>query len=330
MNVLVTGGAGYIGAHCCKELHRRGYNPIVIDNLVYGHRENVKWGDFYEADIADQNQLELCFKKYEIDAVMHFAGYAYVGESVADPMKYYENNVKKTIVFLNFLLAKKVKILIFSSSCAVYGNPNSIPIDEEHSKNPINPYGKTKFIVEKLLEDYYNAYGINFMSLRYFNAAGADPGCEIGEKHNPETHLIPLVLEAASGKLKSIAIFGTDYPTKDGTCIRDYIHVSDLAEAHVLSLEKLLNGGKSDFINLGTGRGYSVLEIIEKASEITERNIPTIRAPRRSGDPPVLVADNNKALHELGWQARLTGIEGIIETAWNWHKKQLNDEPLAT
>jgi len=328
VNVLVTGGAGYIGSHCCKELHKRGYNPIVIDNLVYGHRENVKWGDFYEADIADENQLELCFKKYQIDAVMHFAGYAYVGESVANPMKYYENNVKKTIDFLNFLLRKKVKIFIFSSSCAVYGNPNSIPIGEEHSKDPINPYGKGKLMVENILQDYDIAYGINFMSLRYFNAAGADPDCEIGEKHNPETHLIPLVLEAASGKLKSIDIFGTDYPTEDGTCIRDYIHVSDLAEAHVLSLEKVLNGEKSDFINLGTGRGYSVLEIIEKASEITGRNIPTIRAPRRSGDPPILVADNHRALDELGWHARFAGIEGIIETAWNWHKKQLNDFDL--
>ncbi len=328
MNVLVTGGAGYIGSHCCKELHKRGYNPIVIDNLAYGHRENVKWGDFHEADIADHNQLERCFEERKIDAVMHFAAFAYVGESVTHPMKYYENNVKKTIELLSVLLKKNVKNFVFSSSCAVYGYPNSIPIDEKHSKNPINPYGRTKLIVEKILEDYYNAYGLHFISLRYFNAAGADPDCEIGEKHNPETHLIPLVLEAASGKLKSVDIFGTDYPTKDGTCIRDYIHVMDLAEAHVLSLEKLLNGGKSDFINLGIGKGYSVLEIIEKASEITGRNIPTVRASRRSGDPPVLVADNNKAIHELGWHARFTGIEEMIETAWTWHKKQLKEKPL--
>ena len=269
INVLVTGGAGYIGSHCCKELHNNGHNPIAFDNLVYGHRENVKWGDFYKGDIGNTKDLETFFKKYKIDAVIHFAAYAYVGESITDPQKYYLNNLHNTITLLYFILKKGIKYFIFSSTCATYGNPNKIPIDEDHPAVPINPYGRSKKMIEEILEDYNCAYGLQFIGLRYFNAAGADPEGELGEKHNPETHLIPLVLDVAAGKSKAIKVFGTDYDTKDGSCVRDYIHVTDLAKAHVLALERLLNEGSSSYFNLGTGRGHSVLEIIESASNIT-------------------------------------------------------------
>ena len=244
MDILVTGGAGYIGSHCCKELHRRGYTPITLDNLVYGHRENVKWGPFYEGSIGDRQVLEEILKHHRVEAVMHFAAFAYVGESVTDPKKYYENNLKGTISLLDALLTNGVKYFIFSSSCATYGIPTRIPIDEKHPQQPISPYGKSKFMVEEILKDYSAAYPFDFMSLRYFNAAGADPEGETGENHDPETHLIPLVLDVAKGRSKSIRVFGTDYDTEDGSCIRDYIHVTDLADAHVLALEKLLAGHK--------------------------------------------------------------------------------------
>ena len=320
-NFLVTGGAGYIGSHCCKELFNKGYNPITFDNLVYGHRENVKWGDFYKGDIGNVKDLEAFFNKYKIDAVIHFAAYAYVGESIADPQKYYTNNLKNTINLLHHILKNNIKYFIFSSTCATYGNPNRIPIDEDHPRSPINPYGRSKKMIEDILEDYNRAYGLKFVSLRYFNAAGADPDGETGENHDPETHLIPLVLDVAAGKSEAIQVFGTDYDTKDGSCIRDYIHVSDLASAHVLALERLMNESSSSFFNLGTGLGHSVLEVIEKSLKITGKEIPFIVTNRRPGDPSVLVSSNEKAVNELAWKPKYTNIEDIIQTAWNWHKK---------
>jgi UDP-glucose 4-epimerase len=320
INVMVTGGAGYIGSHCCKTLHLQGYHPITFDNLAYGHLQHVKWGEFFEGDLGSRQHLAGFFRRYRIEAVMHFAAYAYVGESVSDPVKYYENNVRNTIHLLRSMLDHQIKYLVFSSSCATYGNPESIPIEESHPRNPINPYGKTKRMIEEMLADFDTAYGLKSISLRYFNAAGADPETEIGEKHDPETHLIPLVLDAAAGKSRNVKVFGTDYPTPDGTCIRDYIHVTDLARAHVLSLEKLLDGGQSDVFNLGTGRGYSVMEVIEKASRIAGKNIPYAQAIRRPGDPPVLVASNKKAVKQLGWKAQYSSLDDIISTAWNWHR----------
>ncbi len=320
-NILVTGGAGYIGSHCCKELHNKGYNPITFDNLVYGHQENVKWGDFYKGDIGNVKDLETFFKKYEINAVIHFAAYAYVGESITDPQKYYLNNLQNTINLLHFILKKNIKYFIFSSTCATYGNPNKIPIDEIHPRSPINPYGRSKKMIEEILEDYNNAYGLKFVSLRYFNAAGADPDGETGENHDPETHLIPLVLDVAAGKSEAIKVFGTDYETKDGSCIRDFIHVSDLASAHVLALEMMLDGNSGGFFNLGTGHGHSVLEVIENVSKITGINIPFISVDRRAGDPPVLVASNKKAVNEIDWKPKYIHLDDIIQTAWNWHKR---------
>ena len=320
-NVLVTGGAGYIGSHCCKKLHGRGFNPITFDNLVHGYENFVRWGDFYRADLANPQDLTNCFKTNPIEAVIHFAAYAYVEESVTDPMKYYENNVRNTIHLLQAALAHDVRYFIFSSSCAAYGIPDSIPVDETHPLNPITPYGRTKQTVEEILKDCDAAYGLRYNSLRYFNAAGADPAGEVGEKHNPETHLIPLVLDVAAGKRKDIKIFGNDYPTADGTCIRDYIHVTDLAMAHVLALERLLDGAASDIYNLGQGQGFSVKEVVEQVSKVTGQNIPSIYEDRRPGDPPVLVASNTKAIECLNWQPEYTDIGDIIRTAWNWHRK---------
>lgn len=321
MNILVTGGAGYIGSHCCKELHRRGYTPITLDNLVYGHRQSVRWGNFFQGDIRDGRVLKDIFQRHRIEAVMHFAAYAYVGESVIDPRKYYENNVLGTLTLLGHLLVNKVRYFIFSSTCATYGLPQKLPLDENHPRRPINPYGKTKYMIEEILSDYSGAYDLTFMSLRYFNAAGADPDGEIGEEHDPETHLIPLILNAAGDPSDPIKVFGSDYDTADGTCVRDYIHVSDLADAHVLALERLMNGHGSDFINLGTGSGFSVLQTIEKASQVTGKKIPYTFAERRPGDPAVLVASNQKARKVLGWHPKVTDLEDIIRTAWHWHRK---------
>jgi len=321
MNILVTGGAGYIGSHCCKELHRRGYTPVTVDNLVYGHRENVRWGPFAEGDIGDRNFLDRVFAKHHIDAVMHFAAFAYVGESVADPRKYYRNNVQSTITLLDAVCEHEVAVTIFSSSCATYGLPRQVPIDEAHRRAPISPYGKSKYMVEEILSDYAAAYPLRFMSLRYFNAAGADPEGEIGEKHDPETHLIPLVLDVAKGKSPQVLVFGSDYDTPDGSCIRDYIHVSDLARAHVLALEHLLDGGESDFVNLGIGRGYSVFEVVETAARITGRSLTHRVVDRRPGDPATLVASNAKAAELLSWEPEYVDLGAIVRTAWNWHKK---------
>jgi UDP-glucose 4-epimerase len=275
-NILVVGGAGYIGSHVAKSLFKIGYNPIVFDNLVYGHKDLIKWGDFIEADLSDTQSITKVFNHYQIKAVMHFSAYTNVGESVGNPSKYYFNNVVNTLGLLERMLTNQVKYFIFSSSAAVYGNPVGVPISEDHPKDPINPYGWTKLIVEQILSDFSYAYGLKYVSLRYFNAAGADPEGETGEDHNPETHLIPIILDVALGKREYVEIFGTDYETPDGTCIRDYIHVMDLADAHILALENLLNVGKGSILNLGNGKGFSVKEVIQVASKITGKKIKVI------------------------------------------------------
>ncbi len=319
--ILITGGAGYIGSHVNKLLQRNGYETVVFDNLSRGHKRLAKWGDFVLGDLADTDTLRLLFKKYEIQAVIHFAAYAYVGESVSEPEKYYFNNLYNTLNLLKVMRENNCRNIIFSSTCSTYGNPLYTPIDEKHVQNPINPYGKSKLAIEKILEDYDSAYNIKYISLRYFNAAGADPEQEIGEIHNPEPHLIPRILDAAINRDNAIYVFGTDYDTKDGSCIRDYIHVSDLAEAHYLSLKYLLYGGSSNVFNLGNEQGFSVLEIIEYAKKITGKNIKTVITDRRQGDPPELVADSKKIQTELGWKSQFKDIEFIIETAWKWHLK---------
>lgn len=319
--VLVTGGAGYIGAHACKALSRAGYTPIAYDNLVYGHRSAVKWGPLEEGDISDRRRLETVMREYKPGAIMHFAAYAYVGESVEKPSKYYCNNVAGTLMLLETMRSCGIDKMIFSSTCATYGMPEQIPIPEDHPQNPINPYGRSKLMVEWMLKDFAAAYNIKYVSLRYFNAAGADPGAEIGEDHDPETHLIPLVLDAASGKRAQIEIFGTDYETPDGTCIRDYIHVTDLADAHLLALEYLISGGNSDVLNLGNGNGFSVREVIAAALKITGCDIPYLESDRRPGDPPVLIGSSNRIKKKLGWRPLYDSLGAIIETAWRWHQK---------
>jgi UDP-glucose 4-epimerase len=319
--ILLTGGAGYIGSQTNKALYEKGFETLVLDNLINGHRAFVKWGKFEQGDLNNTDQIRLIFKKYTIEAVIHFAAYAYVGESVENPQKYYENNLRNTLNLLQVMLESDTPCLVFSSSCAVYGNPLSIPITENHPQNPINPYGKSKMMVEMILDDYCRTYRLNYVSLRYFNAAGADPDCGIGEWHEPETHLIPLVLDVASGRKDNIKIFGTDYDTPDGTCIRDYVHTIDLADAHVLALNHLLENGKSDTFNLGIGKGFSVREVIEKSREITGKNIKLIEDQRRPGDPPILIAGSEKAKTLLGWQPRYNDISEIIETSWSWHSE---------
>ena len=320
-NILIVGGAGYIGSHANKALSKKGYKTVVFDNLSRGHKEFVKWGKFFKGDLADKKQLEACFKKYPIKAVMHFSAFAYVGESVEEPAKYYINNVANTLNLLEVMRAHNVKHFIFSSTAATFGEPIKIPINEKHPQMPINPYGRTKKIIEDILKDYSAAYGLKYIALRYFNAAGCDPDGEIGEKHNPETHLIPLILDAAIGKRKNIKIFGTDYKTPDGSCVRDYIHVADLADAHIKALEYLFKGGKSDCFNLGNGKGFSVKEVIEAAREITGKKIRIIETQRRAGDPAVLIASSAKAKKALGWKPQFNRLSSILETAWNWHIK---------
>ncbi len=319
--ILITGGAGYIGSHVNKELNKRGYDTVILDNLIYGHKVLVKWGEFVLGDLKNIDQIRLIFEKYNIKAVMHFAAFAYVGESVENPQKYYLNNVKNTLNLLQVMLEYDVEYFIFSSTCATYGIPQEIPIPEHHPQNPINPYGKSKLMIEKVLEDYSKAYGLKYVSLRYFNAAGADPDCEIGEWHEPETHLIPIVLDVAIGKNEAVKIFGTDYPTPDGTCIRDFIHVTDLADAHILAREYLFKGGKSQVFNLGNGNGFSVKEVIQTAKEVTKRKIKFVNWERRPGDPPVLVGSSEKAKAILGWKPKYWELSIIIETAWEWHKR---------
>lgn len=319
--ILIAGGAGYIGSHCTLEFQRAGYNCVIVDNLSEGHREAVKDCAFYQTNLSDQNELQKIFKNHKIDAVVHFAASTYVGVSVTNPQEYYHNNVVNTLNLLKVMLKNDVKKIVFSSTCATYGNPVYTPIDEKHPQNPINPYGKTKLMIEQILDDYDHAYGLKYMALRYFNAAGADNEAGIGESHNPETHLIPLVLEAASGKRDSIKIFGTDYDTPDGTCIRDYIHVNDLAKAHRLALEELFNKNTSNFYNLGIGKGYSVKEIIDLCRKITDKDIKSDIAPKREGDPPILVASNDKALSGLNFKPEIP-IEEIIKTAWVWEQNR--------
>ncbi len=319
--ILIVGGAGYIGSHINKFLHSQGKKTLVLDNLSYGHSEFVKWGEFIEGDLSDEKLLSQIFEKYPIDAVMHFAAFTYVGESVENPQKYYKNNLENTLNLLNVMKDYHVNKFIFSSTCAVYGEPEKLPLSEDHPLNPVNPYGNTKLMVEKILEDYSQAYNFNYVSLRYFNAAGADPDMEIGEWHNPETHLIPLVLDAASGRRESVSIYGTDYPTPDGTCIRDYIHVLDLAQAHYKALEYLNENNNSQVFNLGNGNGFSVKEIIETCQEVTGRKIKVIEDAPRPGDPPILVGSSQKARKMLGWNPKWTNIKDIISTAWNWQKK---------
>jgi UDP-glucose 4-epimerase len=318
--VLVTGGAGYIGSHVNKKLHRRGWNTIVYDNLSLGNRSAVRWGDFVLGDLADKEQLRLVFRRFPIDAVMHFAASAYVGESVLDPGKYCTNNVANTVNLLETMREFSCRPLVFSSTCSIYGTPSRVPITEDLPQNPINPYGRSKLMIEWMLADYSQAYGMTYAALRYFNAAGADPEGEIGETHHPETHLIPLVLTAASTG-QAARVFGDDYPTPDGTCVRDYIHVTDLADAHISALDHLLAGNAGDVFNLGTGRGYSVKEVIDCAARVTGKNIPAVISGRRAGDPAELVADFARASAVLGFTAKLSRLETIIETAWKWHSR---------
>jgi UDP-glucose 4-epimerase len=323
MAVLVTGGAGYIGSATVEDLHKKGEKVVVLDNLVYGHRQSVAEGiPFYEGEIGDRDLIEKIIREHEIDACIHFSAFAYVGESVEQPQKYYENNFVQTLHLLEALIKNNAKKFIFSSTCATYGEPQYVPIDENHPQNPVNPYGWSKFMVERALADYDKAYDLRFVALRYFNACGASEKC--GEHHDPETHLIPLILFAAQGKRDSISIFGDDYPTPDGTAVRDYIHIADLSQAHLLALDYLRGGGKSEFINLGNGTGFSVKEVVEAARKVTGKPIEAAIVPRRAGDPSRLVANAAKAREVLGWKPEFPEIEKIIESAWAWHEANPN------
>jgi UDP-glucose 4-epimerase len=319
----VTGGAGYIGSHTVLALKQAGYEVVILDNLVYGHRdlvEQVLQVELIEGDTSDRTLLDNLFQTRNFAAVMHFSAYAYVGESVTDPAKYYRNNVLGTLTLLESMLAASIKNFVFSSTCATYGVPNFIPLTEDHPQNPINPYGATKLMVERILTDFDVAYNFKSVRFRYFNAAGANPEGLLGEDHHPETHLIPLVLQTALGKRKSISIFGTDYPTPDGTCIRDYIHVNDLADAHILGLEYLLNGGNSEVFNLGNGNGFSVREVIAAAEDVTGMVISVQECDRRPGDPPALIGTSEKARKILNWQPQYPDIKDIVSHAWQWHQ----------
>lgn len=318
--ILVIGGAGYIGAHMVRCLKQAGLQPVVLDSLICGHRAAVGNAELIVGDIGDATLLDSLFSRRRFAGVMHFASFIQVGESVTQPGKYYDNNLARTITLLNAMAKHKVGPFIFSSTAAIFGNPKYTPIDEAHPAQPINPYGRSKWMVEQLLADYASAYGLRYACLRYFNAAGADPDCLIGECHEPETHLIPLVLQAASGRMAHIRMFGRDYDTPDGTCIRDYIHVCDLADAHLLALEALTQSReKTLHLNLGTGRGYSVAEVIETAKFVTGRHIPVMEEARRDGDPAILIADGSAA-RAMGWNPALSDLETIIAHAWAWEQ----------
>ena len=321
MSILIVGEAGYIGSHTAKRLAQAGLEPVVFDNLVYGHKWAVKWGPLIEGDLADRAHIRRVLDEHRVTAVVHFAAYAYVGESVTDPRKYYGNNVAGTLNLLDAMVDAKVRDIVFSSTCATYGDPVRVPIDEKHPQSPVNPYGETKLAIERALHWYQGAYPLRFAALRYFNAAGADPDGEVGEDHDPETHLIPLALEAALGG-KALQIFGTDYPTPDGTAVRDYIHVQDLADAHVAALAKLRAGASKLFVNLGTGRGHSVREVIAAVEKVSGRKVPARETDRRAGDPPALVADPQLAAAVLDWKARIPDIETIVDHAWRWRLKR--------
>jgi UDP-arabinose 4-epimerase len=322
MRILVVGGAGYIGSHTALALADAGHEPVVFDNMEMGHEWAVQWGPLVRGDLHDGDLLCRTLEEHRIDAVIHFAAYAYVGESVQNPRKYFDNNVGGTLSLLNAMLDVGVRDIIFSSTCATYGVPERVPIDEMHPQAPINPYGETKLIIERALKWYGEAYDLNWVALRYFNAAGADPDGRIGESHDPETHLIPLVIDAALGKRGPVQIFGTDYPTPDGTAVRDYIHVLDLADAHIRALDYLREGGASRAFNLGNGKGYSVREVVESVQRVSGVTVPFEEGPRRPGDPPELVGDATLATQTLGWNPQFTELDSIVATAWRWHKQQ--------
>jgi UDP-arabinose 4-epimerase len=320
--ILVTGGAGYIGSHACKALAAAGFTPVCYDNLMRGHRWAVRWGPFVHGDIRDRARLDAVLAEYRPLAAMHFAAHSLVGESVGDPALYYANNVAGSLSLLEALRAHGIDRFIFSSTCATYGYPRTDTLREDHPQQPINPYGQSKLMIERMLWDFEPAYGLRSVMLRYFNAAGADPEGRIGEDHEPETHLIPLVLDAALGRREHITVFGDDYATPDGTCIRDYIHVDDLADAHVLALQALLDGAPSAAYNLGNGAGFSVREVIDAARRVTGRDIPEITGARRPGDPDRLVGDAGRVRAELGWTPRLTELDTLIATAWRWARSR--------
>lgn len=318
---LVTGGAGYVGSHCCKELANAGYTPVVADNLFRGQADFVKWGPLCTGDVRDGNFLDAIFYEYRPEAVFHFAGLTYVAESVSNPELYYSANTAGSLTLLEAMRRNGCRNIIFSSTAATYGNPGYSPIDEKHPQNPINPYGQSKLFFERILADYDLAHGIKYAALRYFNASGADRDGEIGECHSPETHLIPLIIEAAMGTRDAIRIFGTDYATADGTAVRDYVHVTDLATAHIKAMNRLLGGSASMSLNLGTGTGSSVLEVIDAVRRISGNSFEIIPEPRRPGDPPLLVANPSEARSTLNWECEYRDIDSIVRSAWNWHSK---------
>jgi len=322
MKILVTGGAGYIGSHTVKELRRGGFETLILDNFSSGRRELVPGGEVVEAELLDLEAVRKVFKTHEVGAVIHFASLIQVGESFLNPRKYYRHNLVTSLNLLEASVEAGIRCFVFSSSAAVYGEPREIPIPESHPRHPLNPYGQTKHFIEIVLEDYRRAYGLESVVLRYFNAAGADPDGGLGELHEPETHLIPNILLSLLGRKPAFEVFGTDFPTPDGSAVRDYIHVTDLAAAHVLALKRLLSSGKSDIFNLGTGMGFSVLEVMKKAEEITGLKLPAVLRPRRRGDVPILLASKEKAERELGWKLPHSSLETIISTAWNWHSRR--------
>jgi len=328
VSILIVGGAGYIGSQTAKLVAKAGLEPVVLDNLVYGHRWAAKWGPLVEGDIGDRALVDRVLKEHHVAAVIHFAAYAYVGESVGNPRKYFHNNVVNTLNLLDAMVDNGVQDIVFSSTCATYGEPSEVPISEDHPQNPVNPYGESKLAVEKILYWYRRAYDIRYAALRYFNAAGADPDGEVGEDHDPETHLIPLAIEAALGRGPELQVFGTDYPTPDGTPIRDYIHVADLADAHILALRQLRTQ-KELKLNLGTGQGHSVREVIAAVEKITARKVPAREVARRAGDPPALVADARKAAEVLAWRPRYAALDTIVEHAFRWHARPTAGGPKA-
>lgn len=320
--VLVTGGAGYIGSHACKALSKAGYLPVTYDSLVYGHEWAVKWGPLERGDILDRSRLDQVIAQYSPTAIMHFAAFAYVGESVTDPGKYYRNNVVGSLTLIEAARDHGVNQFVFSSTCATYGIPDQLPIRENTPQHPINPYGASKLMVERMLTDFGAAHGLRSIALRYFNAAGADPEGEIGEAHDPETHLIPLVLDAASGRRPNVTVFGTDYDTADGTCVRDYIHVADLADAHVKAVEVLRHDALSDVYNLGNGLGFTVREVVQTVERVTGLRVPLLLGARRAGDPAALVSDAIKASEILGWVPKFPMLDDIVGDAWAWYRKE--------
>lgn len=325
MNVLVVGGAGYIGSHMVRMLAGLAHEVVTFDDLSTGFRDAVQGGQFVEGSLHDPEALKRVFAAHDFDAVVHFSGSIAVGESVRDPAKYYQNNLAGTLNLLDAMRECGVNKIVFSSTAAIFGHPQYVPIDELHPQAPINPYGMTKWVTERILQDYDAAYGLRSVALRYFNAAGASPDALLGERHDPETHLIPLALRVAKGGLQELTVFGTDYDTPDGTCIRDYIHVVDLCSAHVLALQHLLSDGESRAYNLGNGQGYSVKQVIEVAERVTKRKIPLIYGPRRAGDPPRLVADASRIRHDWGWGPVFSDLETIVEHAWRWESRQPDD-----